>query len=246
MKILAFNSSPRKGKGATDVVLDAFLDGARDAGAEIEKIYLHDKKIKRCAGCFTCWVKTPGRCLHRDDMDKILPKMVAADIIVFATPLYHFTMSSSMKTFIERTLPLGQPFLRKKGHLTEHPMRYPECNAKWVVVSVAGFPEIDHFEALDRTFEMIAKNYHTGIAGRIYRPMSGMLYEANHRRFMKDYLDTCYRAGQEVVGKGKIGIITQKKLLKAFIIPKFIYRWAANRKWKREIEKSGCKNNPNS
>jgi len=150
MKILAFNSSPRKEGGATDIILDKFLAGAKDAGADIEKNYLKNKKINQCVGCFTCWTKTPGVCVFKDDMPDLLEKIKKADFIVFATPLYIFNMTSGMKIFIERMImPLLDPHLIKSGNLTTHPQRFKEMNEKWIIIAVCGFPEIEHFQALD-------------------------------------------------------------------------------------------------
>ena len=237
MKILAFNSSPSGKKGATEVLLSSFLKGARDAGAATETVYLHNAKINKCTGCFTCWEKTPGKCMFRDDMDQLLPKFRDADFVVFGTPLYHFTMTASMKKFVERTIPLGLPFIKKKGRRSQHPMRYPESKTKWVVISPAGFPDMDHFKVLDETFEMIAANYHTSIVGKIYRPASGLLYEQEHRRFMKSYLELCYDAGREVAKDGKVSFITQKKLMREVIIPKFIYRFFYNHYHKKNLKR---------
>ena len=55
-------------------------------------IYLKDKDIKHCSGCFTCWTKTPGKCIHKDDMEELLHKISQADVIVYATPLYYYTV----------------------------------------------------------------------------------------------------------------------------------------------------------
>ena len=76
MKILALNSSPRTGgQSKTELMLNHLVEGMQDAGAEVEVINLHAKKINYCIGCYTCWTKTPGKCLHKDDMtEELFPK----------------------------------------------------------------------------------------------------------------------------------------------------------------------------
>ncbi|MHA2273735.1 MAG: flavodoxin family protein, partial [Candidatus Hodarchaeales archaeon] len=88
MQVLAFNSSPRKDKGGTAAILTPFLEGMKDAGANVELIYVRDLEIGPCRGCYTCWTKSPGKCVQKDDMVEILPKLASADIVVFATPVY--------------------------------------------------------------------------------------------------------------------------------------------------------------
>ncbi|HPB71336.1 MAG TPA: flavodoxin family protein, partial [Syntrophales bacterium] len=66
MKILALQGSPRPA-GYTQMVLDPFLEGARSRGAETETIFLAKQKIRPCIGCYTCWYKTPGICIHKND-----------------------------------------------------------------------------------------------------------------------------------------------------------------------------------
>ena len=99
MKILAINGSPRGESGNTEVILKPFLKGCEEAGAEIETIYLKDKDIKHCSGCFTCWTKTPGKCIHKDDMEELLHKISQADIMVYATPLYYYTVTGHYERF---------------------------------------------------------------------------------------------------------------------------------------------------
>lgn len=76
MKIIAINSSPRSGgQSKTELLLNHLVEGMRDAGAEVDIVNLREKKIKNCLGCFTCWTKTPGRCIQKDDMTtEIYPK----------------------------------------------------------------------------------------------------------------------------------------------------------------------------
>ena len=113
MKVLAINSSARSdGISKTGMMLDSLAQGMRDAGAEVEMIPLRKKKVNNCIGCFTCWTKTPGVCVHKDDMtNELFPKWLEADVVVYATPLYYFTVNAALKTFIDRTLPILEPFL---------------------------------------------------------------------------------------------------------------------------------------
>lgn len=100
--VLAIAGSPRK-EGNSDILCDQFLHGALDAGNSIEKIYLQDKKIGTCLACYGC--RNTGECMQCDDMGELLEKMIHADVIVLATPVYFYAMSGQMKTMIDRTLP---------------------------------------------------------------------------------------------------------------------------------------------
>lgn len=102
-KILILSSSPRRG-GNSDLLCDEFMRGAREAGHEIEKIFLRDKKIADCIGCGLC-INGLGHCSQKDDMAGILDHMVAADTIVLATPVYFYTMNAQLKRLIDRTCP---------------------------------------------------------------------------------------------------------------------------------------------
>ncbi|MBE6831094.1 MAG: flavodoxin family protein, partial [Ruminococcaceae bacterium] len=101
-KVLILSASPRKG-GNSDTLCDEFLHGTRDAGHEAEKVFLRDKKIGYCTGCGVC--NGTHKCVQKDDMADVLEKMVEADVIVMATPVYFYTMDAQMKTLIDRTVP---------------------------------------------------------------------------------------------------------------------------------------------
>ncbi len=100
-KILILSASPRKG-GNSDLLCDQFLRGAEEAGHEAQKIFLREKTIEHCVACDACQ-GSGGRCAQRDDMAEILDAMIAADVIVMATPVYFYTMNGQMKTLIDRT-----------------------------------------------------------------------------------------------------------------------------------------------
>lgn len=101
-KVLILSGSPRKG-GNSDTLCDAFLKGAQAAGHMVEKIRISEKNIHYCLGCGVC--NRTHQCIQKDDMKDILDKMVEADVIVMATPVYFYTMDGQMKTLIDRTVP---------------------------------------------------------------------------------------------------------------------------------------------
>lgn len=100
--VLIISASPRK-HGNSDILCDRFAQGADESGHSVEKIFLAEKNIGYCRGCGAC--NSTHKCVQKDDMADILAKMVNADVIVLATPVYFYTMDGQMKTFIDRTVP---------------------------------------------------------------------------------------------------------------------------------------------
>ena len=100
-KVLVLSSSPRK-SGNSDLLCEQLMLGAQEAGHQAENIFLKDKEINYCTGCGSCAREGKG-CSQKDDMAEVLDKMITADVIVMATPVYFYTMSGQMKTLIDRT-----------------------------------------------------------------------------------------------------------------------------------------------
>lgn len=100
-KVLILSSSPRK-HGNSNALCDRFMEGAVEAKHQVEKVVLAEKQINYCTGCYAC--KGNGRCAQKDDMAQVLDSMMAADVIVMATPVYFYTMCAQMKTVIDRTV----------------------------------------------------------------------------------------------------------------------------------------------
>lgn len=116
MKIAAVNGGPRKGKN-TDQMLNAFLDGVKDANpeAEVQVIRLYDYTFKGCISCFACQLKTHRddlQCWQRDEVYQLLKDTYHADGIVFASPVYYYNVSAQLRLFWERLLYPG-PSSRK-------------------------------------------------------------------------------------------------------------------------------------
>lgn len=100
--VLIISASPRK-HGNSDLLCDQFEKGAKESGHAVEKVFLAEKAIGYCRGCGVC--NSTHKCVQKDDMAEILDKMVEADVIVLATPVYFYSMDGQMKTFIDRTVP---------------------------------------------------------------------------------------------------------------------------------------------
>ncbi len=99
-KILILSASPRK-NGNSAMLCEQFALGAQETGHSCETIHIPSQKIRYCTGCGTCFLGEKS-CPQKDDMPVILEKMIQADVIVMATPVYFYTMNGQMKTLIDR------------------------------------------------------------------------------------------------------------------------------------------------
>jgi multimeric flavodoxin WrbA len=100
MRVLGIYGSPRKG-GNSDALLDKALAGARSEGAEIKTIYARELKIAGCRECGGC--DKTGECLVEDAMQEVYPRLVEADIIILATPIFYYAVPAQLKALIDRT-----------------------------------------------------------------------------------------------------------------------------------------------
>lgn len=99
--ILILSGSPRK-NGNSDILCDEFMKGAQEAGHRVEKIRVAEKNIGYCRGCYAC--KDTGVCAIRDDMADVLQKMIDADVLVLASPVYFYSIDAQLKAVIDRSV----------------------------------------------------------------------------------------------------------------------------------------------
>ena len=98
-RVIVISTSLRRGSNS-DILADQFVEGAKAAGNAVEKISLVGKHIEFCKGCLAC--QKLGRCVINDDVNGIMAKVLKADVVVWATPIYYYEMSGQMKTLIDR------------------------------------------------------------------------------------------------------------------------------------------------
>lgn len=218
MKITCLNGSPKGKNSNSQIIASEFLEGARKAGAEVENIFLVEKKIGTCKGCLNCWIKTPGVCIQKDDMAEILEKVVQSDIVVFATPVYADNVTGIMKTFIDRMIPAVDPRVKRVKGETVHLKRYG-AYPKMVVISNCGFPEQTHFQTLRLYFRRFSRNMHSEVIGEIYRGGGPILRVRNPllKPVFRSYRKLLRKAGEEIVLEGHLSEKTTQELEKPLI-----------------------------
>lgn len=201
MKIVAINGSPRAKKGLTDKVLERFLAGAREGGAETETIYLGKLKINPCIACLHCWFRTPGVCRHDDDMTDLMRRLGSADLLVFACPVYVDGMTGQMKTMFDRFLAYTEPFFEFEDGRSYHP-RLREGEMPVVLISTCGFPEREHFQAISLHFKRIFANMRAVLLAEFLFPASSLI--ASDPDIVEPNLRAVERAGREVAETGAV------------------------------------------
>lgn len=100
-KVLILSGSPRKG-GNSDLLCDEFMRGAKEAGHQVEKIRVQEKKVACCIACYAC--RNTGVCAIKDDMAEIIQKMIDCDVMVLASPVYFYSVDAQLKAVIDRSV----------------------------------------------------------------------------------------------------------------------------------------------
>jgi multimeric flavodoxin WrbA/putative sterol carrier protein len=212
--IVVFDGGYRSNKNSkTSFMVNHFIDGAKEVGANVEYFKLKDYNIKECTGCYTCWTKSPGKCIFDnkkvgDDMAMLRQKYREADLVVFASPLYIFNVSGILKTFMDRLLPVLQPYmlLNDNGNIM-HPDRFPGKGEQgFIIFSAAGFPDVAHnFDGLTGMFRAWnTHNENTHLMGEFYMPASEMIVQPVYEARKELIKDLCIEAGKQIVTKGFI------------------------------------------
>ncbi len=132
-----------------------------DAQHNVDLFTIEDMDINYCRGCFSCWVKNPGRCIYRDDIDEVLKSIVKADLFLIVSPLDAGFITSEAKKALDRIIPLVLPFIKGYGGECHHVPRY-ERNADLGILLLDEGSGIED-EAKDivfESFDRLAKNFH--------------------------------------------------------------------------------------
>lgn len=235
MNILLINGSP-KGKGSNTYKLStAFIEGMKTAAREevfVEEIQVNRLELKPCLGCFSCWNKTPGECVIKDDMKSVIDKFLWADVTVWSFPLYYFNVPGGLKNLIDRQLPMVLPFMVSGAESGSHPGRYDMSQKRHVAISTCGFytAKGNYDSVLEMFDHMLGENrYETIFCGQ------GELFRVSELQGRcGEYLESVKKAGQEYL-TGKITEET-RKALDTMLFPRETFEAMADASWGVEKE----------
>jgi len=136
-KIIVISTSLRPGSNS-DMLADQFVEGARAAGNDVEKISLAGKNIQFCKGCMAC--HQLKRCAIKDDVNDIMAKVLKTDVVVWATPIYYYEMSGQMKTLIDRMNAMyEQDYLFRDVYLLTTAAENEEATPKRAEIGLTGW-----------------------------------------------------------------------------------------------------------
>ena len=172
MKIIVLQGSPNKG-GSTTMLCEEFERGAREAGHAVERVDVAYAGIEPCTGCVACGYEGP--CVQSDGMDALRAKLLAADMVVFATPLYYYGMTAQLKTVIDR-------FCSANFSITGKHM-------KSALLTVAWNADNWTFDALEAHYDTLVRYLHFDDCGRVLGGGCGTPSSTSRSRFMRQAYD---------------------------------------------------------
>ncbi|MCP4602324.1 MAG: hypothetical protein GY847_17710 [Proteobacteria bacterium] len=214
MRVFILSGAPRRG-GYTCKLLDLFCTGVLKSDAKIDRVELSETNISPCLGCFTCWApNNQGKCVQNDDMSDLIERYTKADILVIASPLYFYSLSSHIKIFLERMLPLTEPKLTSGPALglAQNALRNPELGPKRIaLIAVGAHRDPRCMNGVTSTFDLIADGLGLEPAGMLLRQESFFLdFPAGKPKTTLKIHAAFEKAGQELVTLGHIRPETEK------------------------------------
>lgn len=155
MKIVIINGNPKSGINSFDKYLDKLSSSLKKKGNEVVILNLKNMKINYCIGCYACWLKTPGICIHKDDGPKILKQYINSDLVVLSSPIIMGFVSSILKTTLERFLPVLHPFLRIQEDRIQHLPRYDKYPSRILLLEKSNNDDIETIQIIEDIFKNI-------------------------------------------------------------------------------------------
>ena len=233
MKVLMINGSPKGKRSNTYKLSVSFVEGVKvNNEIEYEEVLVNNLNIKPCLGCFSCWNKTPGHCVIKDEMDYVLEKILWADLVIWSFPLYYFNVPSKLKNVIDRKLPLVLPFMVKDSESGSHPTRYDMSAKKHIVISTCGFYTTEgNYGSVDLMFDHFLGK---GRYEKIYCSQGELFRVPELSKRTNEYLSYVKQAGAEFMSGG----ITEgtKELIDTMLYPKETFEAMADASWGIEKE----------
>jgi multimeric flavodoxin WrbA len=233
MKILAINGSHRGNRGQCAYYLKLIFQGAQQAGAECEEILLSQLKINHCLACLQCHSQESLlQCIYdeKDDVRGIFNKMAEADLILFATPVYVFSMSGLLKTFLDRINAVGNSneFRATRSGLFFHHITPAICSKPFVPLICCDNIEYESGSSIVHYFKIYAKFMDAPQVGTLIRNGGKFISQAAPVADIEikfKQIDAAFvQAGYELASIGRIKPATQRAACQE-VIPVPFFSW---------------------
>ena len=237
-KILILNGSPKREHSATINVTKAFVDGLKEAtGAEVKYVNLADLNIKPCTGCLSCWGRTEGECvIKNDDIPAIKKEIEECDIFIESYPLFFFGMPGTMKVFTDRMLSMMNTYMGQKSPENGesfHGIRNPK-DQKFIIITSCAYTEFGPvYEPLIKQYDCICGK---GNYTMLFAPQLKTLMDLNNTAKIDKYLSKFRDAGVEF-GKNLSLSDETYELLKKPPFTEGAYKIFLNNFWTSERER---------
>lgn len=238
-KILVINGSHKGHRSATLSLTNAFLEGIREeVECDIELINIADINIKPCMGCLSCWGRTPGECvIKNDDIIEIKNKINDSDIFIESFPLYFFGMPGTMKMLTDRLMGMMNTYsgqLPPSNGESFHGVRQPHPKRRFVIISSCAYT------ASDSVYEPLLKQYDC-ICGKdnytaLYTSQVKTLLDLKQETRINNLLNRYKLAGKEFARNGFLSDETKEQIKK----PPFsdgAYKVLLEKFWEQEGQK---------
>ena len=241
-RILILNGSPRKAKSTTLLATNAFVEGMVQAGGYVpETVHIAELRITPCTGCLSCWGRTEGECVIRnDDIPALKQKILQADELICSFPLYYFGMPGQMKLMMDRLLSLVHAYQGQNAPTDgspAHGARYTHPWNKMILISGCAYNETElvYRPLLSQCDLVLGKGNYTAILCPQFKTMAD-----NGGTRLARILQRFTAAGEEYVREGALSEQTLNHMTR----PPFsgeVYRTILEHVWSGEREK-GTKN----
>ncbi len=188
-KILAIHGSPRR-KGNTSTLLQKAVEGAKEAGAEVEEIVLRDLKMSPCLEIYAC--KKTGRCVIKDDFQKVYDLILSCHGLMLASPIFFYSVSAQTKILIDRC----QSLWAKKFWIEKMPFGKDEAKRKGLFISVGATKGKRLFDGVCLTIKYFFETFDADLwRTLLYR---GLDFEGDVLKH-PEYLEEAYQSGKELI-----------------------------------------------
>lgn len=181
MKITLYNANENPSFNGIDRLTED-LAVRLEASQQVQKVYLRDLEIKTCTGCWDCWVKTPGKCVAKDDMEVVYRSFLQSDLVIFLAPMVMGFPSSLMKKVNDKLIPLVHPYITLVEDECHHQPRYDSYPDWGLILGPETDTDEDDLDIVRSIYQRTALNIKCNLLFTFTteKPVHEIVYEIDH------------------------------------------------------------------